>query len=186
MSPTRAAFVVFMPVMTYPTWPVHKRPVDTGSGARTPICRELPCCQHSAQTSLGVIKVLAEFQTSACTQYLCICMALCEQDAAWISKTCAAARVKGQVAPKCHLSPLSCCLEKHKLCCSSQPCSMGCVKLLTMLQGWFTTSMQGNVELTSVTSYVSPEAREATLSPVCRLPSTTSTRQITPLHRDRG
>ena len=38
MSPTCAAFVVFMPVMTYPTWPVHRRPVDTGSGARTPIC----------------------------------------------------------------------------------------------------------------------------------------------------
>ena len=38
MSPTRAAFVVFIPVMTYPTCPVHRRPVDTGSGARTPIC----------------------------------------------------------------------------------------------------------------------------------------------------
>ena len=76
----------------------------------------------------------------------------------------------------------SCWLEKHQSCCSRQPCDKICVKLLMVLHD--NLQAGGGAVLTSDTSYVSPEAREATLSPVCRLPSTTSTRQITPLHRD--
>ena len=39
VSPTRAALVVLMPRMTYPTCPVCSCPVGVGSGARTPTCR---------------------------------------------------------------------------------------------------------------------------------------------------
>ncbi len=40
VSPTLADLVVFMPVMRYPTCPVHSLPVGTASGAKTPTCSE--------------------------------------------------------------------------------------------------------------------------------------------------